>query len=433
MNELRAEIRQRVLAVHDAENIALPFVPGKSPVPVSGRTFDGTDVATLVEASLDFWLTAGPYAEKFEKKLSRYVGSRYAILCNSGSSANLLAISALTSRTLGDRALVTGNEVITVAAGFPTTVNPIIQNGLVPVFVDVDSATLNIRVDQLEAAVSSQTRALVIAHTLGNPFNIRAVSAFCKKYGLWLVEDNCDALGSQYGGVRTGTFGDLATVSFYPAHHITTGEGGAVLTSSPLLKRVVESFRDWGRHCWCAPGEAGTCGKRYEWQLGQLPVGYDHKYVYNELGYNLKMTDLQAAVGLSQMGKLDQFVRRRIETWNYYRSELERFSDHLQLPAAEIDASPSWFGFSMGVRSTSYTRHDLVTFLDGRKIQSRFVFGGNMVRQPSMEGRLWRAVGELPNSDQVMNDYLWIGVYPGVTNSMREFVVETLADFHRAL
>jgi CDP-4-dehydro-6-deoxyglucose reductase, E1 len=430
---LRAEVARLVRSLHELEHAPRPFLAGISPVPVNGRVYDAREISMLVDASLDFWLTTGPYAERFERRLAEFVGVRHAILCNSGSSANLLAVSALTSRTLGDRALRPGDEVITVAAGFPTTVNPVIQNQLVPVFVDVDVTTLNVDCDLLETARTGRTRAVILAHTLGNPFNVDAVTQFCKRHGLWLIEDNCDALGSTYGTRKTGTFGDLATLSFYPAHHVTTGEGGAVLTSSPLLKKLVESFRDWGRDCWCAPGEANTCGKRYEWQLGELPYGYDHKYVYGEVGYNLKMTDLQAAVGLAQMDKVESFVARRVDNWNFFRKELAGLDEHLALPEPETLSRPSWFGFSMGVRSAAYSRRELVRFLDGRKIQSRFVFAGNMTRQPAMVGRSWRAATVLPRSDEVMERYFWIGVYPGITDEMRGYVVEAIREFHQAL
>lgn len=430
---LRDEIRRLVGRLHEREHARQRFVPGVTPVPVSGRVFDARDVALLVDASLDFWLTTGPYAEQFERRLAEYVGVRHAILCNSGSSANLLAVAALTSRTLGDRALRPGDEVVTVAAGFPTTVNPILQNQLVPVFIDVDRRTLNLDVEHLDAALTARTRAVILAHTLGNPFNVDAVTAFCKRHGLWLIEDNCDALGSTYGVRKTGTFGDLATLSFYPAHHVTTGEGGAVLTSSPMLRKLVESFRDWGRDCWCAPGEANTCGKRYDWQLGELPHGYDHKYAYSEVGYNLKMTDLQAAVGVAQMDKVVDFVSRRRENWAYLRRELADLQDHLTLPMAEVGSEPSWFGFTIGVRSSAYGRRELVRYLDTKNIQSRFVFAGNLTRQPSMIGRPWRAATTLAASDAVMEQFFWVGVYPGITDEMRAYVVEVIHDFHQSL
>ena len=430
---LRASISALVQQVHDEEHAPRAFEPGVSAVPVSGRVYDAREVSLLVDASLDFWLTTGPYAERFERRLADYVGVRHAILCNSGSSANLLAVSALTSRSLGDRALRPGDEVITVAAGFPTTVNPIIQNQLIPVFVDVEVRTLNVDPALLEAARTGRTRAVILAHTLGNPFNVAYVTEFCKRHGLWLIEDNCDALGSTYGDRKTGTFGDLATLSFYPAHHVTTGEGGAVLTSSPLLRKLVESFRDWGRDCWCAPGDANTCGKRYDWKLGDLPHGYDHKYVYSEIGYNLKMTDLQAAVGLAQMDKVEGFVARRVANWEFFRNELAGLEEHLLLPEPQLESRPSWFGFCMGVRSTNYGRRDIVRFLDSKNIQSRFVFAGNMTRQPAMAGRSWRAATPLAYSDQVMERHFWIGVYPGITNEMRAYVVDAIREFHRLL
>jgi CDP-6-deoxy-D-xylo-4-hexulose-3-dehydrase len=406
------------------------FEPGQTHVPVSGKVIDASDLASVVDSVLDSWFTTGRFAEDFEQKLARFVGVRCASLVNSGSSANLLAVSALTSPKLGDRRLKPGDEVITVAAGFPTTLNPIIQNRLVPVFVDVTLPTYEIDVSQLEAAVSEKTRAVMIAHTLGNVFDLEAVSAFVKNNNLWLIEDCCDALGSTWKGRQVGTFGDVATVSFYPAHHITTGEGGAVLTNEPKLQKLVESFRDWGRDCWCDPGKDNTCGKRFEWQLGGLPCAYDHKYTYSHVGYNLKSTDLQAALGTSQIEKLPEFIERRKENFRYLHSALKQMEDYLVLPEATPGSDPSWFGFPIGVREDApFTREDLIRNLDAKKIGTRLLFGGNLLRQPAYQDCEHRVIGDLPNTDFAMNNVFWIGVYPGLTSAMMEFVVDTIVGF----
>lgn len=428
--EIRAEILAKVSDYHAAAFPAPAFVPGVTPVPVSGRVFDANDLARLTDASLDFWLTTGRFADEFESALARTVGVRHAVLCNSGSSANLLAISALTSPSLGADRLVPGDEVVTVAAGFPTTVNPIIQNGLVPVFVDVSLETYNADPSMVAAAVGPRTRAIVLAHTLGNPFDLDAIGAVAKANDLWLVEDNCDALGTLYRGQTTGTFGDLGTVSFYPAHHITMGEGGAVLTSQPKLKTVVESFRDWGRDCWCAPGKADTCGKRFEWQLGELPAGYDHKYIYSHIGYNLKATDMQAAVGVSQLAKLPSFIEARKHNWQRIRDGLAGVSDVLLLPEPTPGSDPSWFGFALTVReSAPFTRRDLIQFLESRRIGTRLLFGGNLLRQPAYRHVRHRVAGDLRHTDVVMNRTFWIGVYPGITDVMSEYVVASIGEF----
>ncbi len=411
-----------------------PFRPGVDPVPVSGKVFDADDVKHLVDASLDFWLTTGRYARQFEAEFARVFGLRYALLVNSGSSANLIALTALTSPKLGDKRLKPGDEVITVATGFPTTVNPILQNGCVPVFIDVELPTYNVDVTRLESALSDRTRAVMIAHTLGNPFNAStAVADFCAKHDLWLVEDCCDAVGAEFGGKKVGTFGDVATTSFYPAHHITMGEGGAVLMDSPVLKKIAESFRDWGRDCWCDPGCDNTCGKRFDWQLGDLPHGYDHKYTYSHIGYNLKVTDMQAAVGVSQMRKLPRFVEARRANFAYLRAGLEPFADLLLLPEPTPNSNPSWFGFPITVRENAPVGRDqLVRALDAHKIGTRLLFGGNLLRQPAYRGANVRVVGDLANADRVMNQTFWIGVYPGITRPMMDFVIatvrETLAD-----
>ena len=426
---LRDRIRSLVGEYYHEAFPAPNFVPGSSPVPVSGRVFDEQELELLVDSSLDFWLTTGRFAEQFEREFAKFVGVREAVLVNSGSSANLLAVAALTSQRLGDRQLKPGDEVITLAAGFPTTVNPILQNGLVPVFVDVEIPTFNVDVSYLEAALSDRTRAVIFAHTLGNPFDLGAVTAFAKKHGLWLIEDCCDALGSTYGGRKVGTFGDLATVSFYPAHHITMGEGGCVLTEKPLLRTLVESFRDWGRDCWCAPGKENTCGKRFDWQLGELPHGYDHKYIYSHVGYNLKATDMQAAVGVAQLKKLPAFIEARKQNFAYLKAGLKdkNADEHFVLPEATPNSDPSWFGFPLLLRETApFSRNTLIDFLNAKKIGTRQLFGGNLVRQPAYAGLNYRVVGDLGASDRVMNQAFWIGVYPGLTSAMLDYVVESI-------
>jgi CDP-6-deoxy-D-xylo-4-hexulose-3-dehydrase len=405
-------------------------VPGESWVPVSGRVFDATELQFLIDASLDFWLTTGRFASQFEREFARTVGVRHAILCNSGSSANLLATSALTSWKLGDRQLQPGDEIITVAAGFPTTVNPAIQHGLVPVFLDVDLGTYDIDVARLEEAISPRTRAIILAHTLGNPFDVDAVMALAKRHGLWVVEDSCDALGSTYRGRHVGTFGDLATVSFYPAHHITMGEGGCVLTNAPKMKTILESFRDWGRDCWCEPGKENTCGKRFDWQLGELPHGYDHKYIYSHIGYNLKATDMQAAVGVAQLQKLPQFIERRRHNWRRLSEGLSELSHVFVLPRATEHSDPSWFGFALTVRPDApFSRRELVQWLDARRIATRQLFAGNLLRQPAYRDLPHRVVGDLTNTDVVMQGTFWLGVYPGISDVMVDYVVDSLRLF----
>ncbi|MFL6451414.1 MAG: lipopolysaccharide biosynthesis protein RfbH [Bryobacteraceae bacterium] len=428
-DSLRARILDLVSEYHGTAFAERPFVPGQSPVPVSGRVFDENDMRSLVDSSLDFWLTTGRFAAQFEKQFARWFGIRTAMLVNSGSSADLLAVTALTSPKLGDRRLVPGDEVITVAGGFPTTVNPIIQNRLVPVFVDELIPTYNIDASKLEEARSERTRAVVIAHTLGNPFDLKTVTEFCRKYDLWMIEDCCDAVGATYGGHKVGTFGDLATVSFYPAHHITMGEGGCVLTEKPLLKTVVESFRDWGRDCWCEPGKENTCGKRFDWQLGELPCGYDHKYTYSHIGYNLKMTDMQAAVGVSQLKKLAGFIERRRINFAALYTGLKDLEEFFILPEATPNSEPSWFGFPIAVRKDApFNRNQVIAFLEGRKIATRLLFGGNLLRQPAYRGIPHRIIGSLENTDFVMTQVFWVGVYPGIHAAMLEYMVDT---FHK--
>jgi CDP-6-deoxy-D-xylo-4-hexulose-3-dehydrase len=424
-DELRRQILDLVARYHEEAFGEQTFVPGESSVPVSGRVFDAADVQSLVDSSLDFWLTTGRFAAQFEKSFAKFMGVRGATLVNSGSSANLLALTALTSPRLAERRLKPGDEVITVAAGFPTTVNPIVQNGLIPVFVDVQIPTYNVDVTQLEQARSERTRAVMIAHTLGNPFDLAAVKEFVDRHNLWLIEDCCDAVGSTYRGRGVGTFGDLATVSFYPAHHITMGEGGCVLTEKPLLKMLVESFRDWGRDCWCEPGKADTCGKRFQWQLGELPCGYDHKYTYSHIGYNLKLTDMQAAVGVAQLQKLPGFIEQRKANFRMLKQGLRELEEFFLLPEATPGSDPSWFGFPIAVRpGAPFTRNQVIQYLEQKKIATRLVFAGNLVRQPAYREVGFRVVGSLENTDFVMNHAFWIGVYPGISGVMMEYMLD---------
>ena len=410
------------------------FVPGETVIPVSGKVFDDDEISHLVDASLDFWLTTGRYAARLERELARFVGVRHSFLVNSGSSANLVALSALTSHKMGDKRLRPGDEVITVAAGFPTTVNPIIQNRLIPVFVDVVLGTYNIDVSMLDESISSRTRAIMIAHTLGNPFDLDAVTSFAKKNNLLLIEDNCDALGSTYNGKPTGSFGDVSTCSFYPAHHITTGEGGAVFANDPSLKPLIESFREWGRDCWCEPGEDNTCGKRFDWKMGELPHGYDHKYIYDHIGYNLKMTDMQAAVGVAQIAKLAEFTRIRKRNWKLLKDGFESLKEYFILPNPTLNTDPSWFGFPISVRSEApFERKQFIDFLEERKIATRLLFGGNIARQPAYLDVPFRAVGDLATSDFIMENTLWLGVYPGLTEDMMIYIVESSQEFVKAV
>ncbi len=403
------------------------FVPGETNIPVTGKVFGELELKAAVEASLDFWLTSGPYTEAFESRFAKTVGMRHAFMVNSGSSANLLALSSLTSPAHGERALKPGDEVITVAAGFPTTVTPILQNGLIPVYVDVQPETYVAIDEELEAAVSTKTKAIMMAHTLGNPFNLDFVQALAKKHNLWLIEDSCDALGGTYRGQKLGTFGDLSTFSFYPAHHITTGEGGAVLVKKVTHKRIVESFRDWGRDCWCAPGCDNTCLKRYDWKLGELPEGYDHKYTYSHLGYNLKSGDIQAAIGLAQLDRLESFIELRRRNWAYLLSAIKELEEFFILPKATENSDPSWFGFALTVKPNSpKTRNQIVKELNEKKIGTRLLFGGNLLRQPAFIGTPRRVVGDLANTDRIMNETFWIGVWPGLNISMLDYMVENL-------
>jgi len=405
------------------------FIPGESPVPVSGKVLDADDLVALVDSSLDGWLTAGRFTRDFERELAKFVGARSALFVNSGSSANLVALSGLTSPKLGKKALKAGDEVLTVAMGFPTTVNPILQNGLKPVVVDVELETYDAKADMLREAVGPKTRAIMMAHTLGNPFDLDTVQALCKEHDLWLIEDSCDALGATYRGQRTGSFGDTATVSFYPAHHMTTGEGGAVFVKSPLVKKQVESFRDWGRDCYCETGQDDTCAKRFGWQLGDLPEGYDHKYTYSHVGYNLKATDMQAALGLTQMKKLDGFIAARNKNFNYLYSRLNGV-EGLIMPKATEHSEPSWFGFPITLDPKHpVNREELLRFLDSKKIGTRLMFAGNILKQPAYKDVDFRVVGDLTNTDIVMMRTFWVGVYPGLTEPMLDYIVENIIEF----
>jgi CDP-4-dehydro-6-deoxyglucose reductase, E1 len=427
---LRAQIAQLVEQYADVALRPAPFLPGLSTVPPSGKVLDAAELRMMVDASLDGWLTTGRYNEAFERRLADFIGVGHLITVNSGSSANLVAFSTLTSPRLGARAIVPGDEVIAVAAGFPTTVNPILQFGAVPVFVDVDLATLNIDVAQLEAAIGPRTKAVMLAHALGNPFNLDAVMDLCRRHGLWLVEDCCDALGSTYRGRMVGTFGDIATLSFYPAHHITMGEGGAVFTNNAELIAIAESFRDWGRDCYCAPGKDNTCGKRFDWQLGELPHGYDHKYTYSHIGYNLKITDMQAACGLAQLEKAPRFIQARKDNFAFLRERLQSCEECLRLPEATEHSDPSWFGFPLTLKpGAPVSRLDLLTYLDQRKVGTRLLFAGNLTRQPSMRGAKYRVSGSLERTDVVMNNTFWIGVHPGLSRDMLEFAARSIEGY----
>ena len=433
-DELRSQILGLVSEYQREAFPERPFVAGISAVPVSGKVFDDHELRLLVDASLDFWLTTGRYAEEFEERFAKVMGVKHSRLVNSGSSANLAALSALTSPKLKDRRLVEGDEVITVAAGFPTTVNPILQNRLVPVFVDAELGTYEADTEQLKAAIGPRTKAIFMAHTLGNVFDLDVVMDLAKKHDLWVIEDACDAVGAKWKGQAVGSFGDLATASFYPAHHITMGEGGAVLTQKKSMAKIVESFRDWGRDCWCAPGTDDTCGRRFDWQLGELPKGFDHKYTYSHLGYNLKATDMQAAVGVAQLDKLDGFIKARQENWQYLHDGLADLEEFLILPEATPGCEPSWFGFALTVRPEApFSRFDLVQHLESRRIATRQLFGGNLVRQPAYLNMPHRVVGPLTNADIIMESTLWVGVYPALTKEMLDYVIDTFHQFFQTV
>jgi CDP-6-deoxy-D-xylo-4-hexulose-3-dehydrase len=426
-NELKKEILDLMPCYFRRAFPEKLFIPGETPIPVSGKVFDEEDIASLVDASLDFWLTSGPFAERFESEFADFCGAKNAFLVNSGSSANLLAIASLTSRSLGAGALLPGDEVITAAAGFPTTVNPIYQYGLTPVYIDIELGTYNAAYESVRSAVTDRTKAIFLAHTLGSPFDAERISRLAEERGIWLVEDCCDALGSTIGGRKAGSFGHLSTYSFYPAHHITMGEGGAVVTNSSELAALVRSFRDWGRDCQCATGQDNRCGRRFSQKFGELPGGYDHKYVYSEIGYNLKVTDMQAAVGLSQLKKLGGFIARRKENFAYLKEKLRKFDDKIILPEAALNSDPSWFGFPIGIKpGTGIVREDLLRFLDSRKIGTRLLFGGNLTKQPAYIGRKHRVAGDLKNTDFVMNNVFWVGVYPGLSFDMLDYVASSI-------
>jgi CDP-6-deoxy-D-xylo-4-hexulose-3-dehydrase len=430
LENLRNEIAELVSKFAAINYAPTPFIPSETVVPPSGKLLGEEEMQNMVAASLDGWLTTGRFNAEFEKKLAAFLGVNYCLSVNSGSSANLVAFSTLTSHKLGDRAIKKGDEVIGVAAGFPTTVNPIVQFGAIPVFVDVDIKTHNVNADLIEAAITPKTKAIMLAHALGNPFNLGKVVELCKKYNLWLIEDTCDALGAEYNGQKCGTFGDIGTLSFYPAHHMTMGEGGAVFMNSSELKSIAESYRDWGRDCYCAPGCDNTCGCRFEQKHGDLPYGYDHKYVYSHSGYNLKITDMQAACGLAQLDKLDYFIARRRENFTYLKQKLQTLTDFIHLPVATENSNPSWFGFPITLKDNcGSSRVDLLKFLDSHKIGSRLLFAGNLTNQPYFKDIEYRVVGELTHTDKTMNDTFWIGVQPALTIDNLDFVVEKMEEF----
>lgn len=434
MNSPQIELRRRIaqLVEEYAQQAMRPqqFIPGGTVIPPSGKLIDASEMKYMVEAALDGWLTTGRFNQAFEQQLAAFIGVRHVLTCNSGSSANLIAFSTLTSPQLGDRAIRRGDEVVGVAAGFPTTVNPILQFGAVPVFVDVEPLTHNIDASRVEAAIGPRTKAIMLAHSLGNPFNLDVITALCKKHGLWLIEDCCDALGSTYQGRMVGTFGDIATLSFYPAHHITMGEGGAVFTNSDELRTIAESFRDWGRACFCPPGKDNTCGQRFCWQLGSLPRGYDHKYTYSHAGYNLKITDMQAACGLAQLEKASDFIRARKANFAFLHERLQGCQEFLQLPVATEHSDPSWFGFPITLKDACpVSRLDLLTYLDQNKVGSRLLFAGNLTRQPYMLGATFRVSGDLTQTDRVMNQTFWIGVQPALTREMLEFAARHIESY----
>jgi CDP-6-deoxy-D-xylo-4-hexulose-3-dehydrase len=433
--QLRQEISDRTQGIYKLRQQSKEFIPGVTYIPASGKVLGQEDLSNLIEASLDMWLTSGRYGEQFEKEFPEFLGAKYCSLVNSGSSANLVAVTALTSHTLGDRRLQKGDEVITVAAGFPTTVAPIIQNGLVPVFVDVELGTYNIRIEDLEKAVSDKTKAIIIAHTLGNPFNLRKVMDFSAKYDLWVIEDNCDALGAKYEDKFTGTFGHISTYSFYPAHHITMGEGGALITNDSILHNIIISIRDWGRDCVCPSGKDDFCGKRFSQQHGELPAGYDHKYVYSHFGYNLKVTDMQAALGVSQLKKLPNFIEKRTVNFKKLYEGLKQFEKYLILPEQTEDSEPSWFGFPITLKSNSkFNRNGIVNFLEKRRIGTRLLFAGNILKQPLFtENQIeYRVIGDLKNTDIVMNNTFWIGIWPGIDDEQIEYILEKFREFYHS-
>lgn len=427
---IRKEIIEKTKEYYQARFENAEFITGKSKVNYAGRVFDEQEIVNAVEASLDFWLTEGRYSEEFAEKIADFLGVDNVLLTNSGSSANLLAFSALTSEKLGERRLKTGDEVISVAAGFPATVTPIIQYGLVPVFIDVDMNTYNIKVEEIESAITEKTRCIFLAHTLGNPFDIDAIMALAAKYNLWVIEDNCDAFGSKYKGKFTGTYGHLSTISFYPAHHITTGEGGAIITNDPQLAKLVRAFRDWGRDCYCMGGENNTCGKRFSQQFGNLPFGYDHKYVYSEIGYNLKMTDIQAAIGSAQMDKLEDFCEKRKANFKKHYAIFSKYPEYFHLPTATEGSDPAWFAFIVTMKENApFTRDQITNYLNSRLIETRNLFAGNMTKQPAFVGKNWKISGNLDNTDNIMNNTFFLGTYPGLKDEMFVYEDSVLAEF----
>ena len=429
-DNLRQQILDLTAQYYDEAFPKKPFLGGISQIPVSGKVFDGDELKNLVDSSLDFWLTTGRYAHEFEEEFAKVMGVKHAMLCNSGSSANLLAISTLKSERLGDRALVDGDEVITLAAGFPTTVNPIVQNRLIPVFIDCELGTYDATAENLQAAISPKTGAIVMAHTLGNPFNLDAVMQIAKDNDLFVVEDSCDAVGAMYDGKPVGSFGDLSTASFYPAHHVTMGEGGCVLAKTASMRKIVESLRDWGRDCWCPTGEDNTCGRRFDWQLGGLPYGYDHKYTYSHIGYNLKLTDMQAAVGVAQLKKLPGFIAARRKNFNRLLNGLKQFEEFFVMPVSTPKSEPSWFGFLLTVRpGAPFSRYDIVQHLENHRIGTRQLFGGNLLTQPAYQNIEHRVSGPLTNTEIISNNAFWIGVFPGLTDEMIDYMIATIAEF----
>ena len=405
------------------------FIPGVTPVPVSGKVLDAEELKYMVEASLDGWLTTGRFNKEFEEKIAKFIGAKLAITVNSGSSANLVAFMSLTSPKLKERAIVPGDEVISVAAGFPTTINPIIQFGAIPVFIDIDIPTYNIKVKEIVSAISKRTKAIMIAHTLGNPFDVKKIREICDKYNLWLIQDNCDALGAKFGGKPLGFYGDIGTISFYPAHHITMGEGGLVYTNSITLKKIAESFRDWGRDCYCETGKDNTCNKRFNWQLGNLPKGYDHKYTYTHMGYNFKITDMQAACGLAQLKKIDGFIEKRLDNFNYLYHLFSKLSNYFILPEKTKNSEPSWFGFLLTIKENKLNRNELLKFLDEKKIGTRLLFSGNVTKQPYMLDKKYIIHKDLKNTDKVMNDSFWLGVYPGLEKKHLDYIYSAVQEF----
>jgi len=434
MSDLRKQISELVIEYFDEQFPQKPFMGGISSIPVSGKVFDHSEIVNLVDASLDFWLTTGRFAHEFEESFAQVMGVKHAMLCNSGSSANLLAVSALKSPRLGDQRLIDGDEVITLAAGFPTTVNPIVQNQLVPVFIDCQLGTYDASEEQIRSAISPRTKAIVMAHTLGNPFNLEVVMRIAAEHNLFVIEDACDAVGAKYDGQAVGSFGDLSTTSFYPAHHITMGEGGCVLAQSGSMRKIVESLRDWGRDCWCPTGHDDTCGRRFDWQLGGLPYGYDHKHIYSQIGYNLKLTDMQAAIGVAQLKKLPTFIAARQKNFQRLYDALQKYEEFFILPEVTPRSEPSWFGFLITVRpGAPINRFDLVQHLESRRIGTRQLFAGNILKQPAYAEIKHRVVGELTNTDIITTNTFWIGVYPGLTEQMIDFMIESIDEFMRTI